>query len=57
MHIIERLHELGCDDYKDGIRETLMRYLSLKEYNALYKKFKHEGLTLDEESIIAKAGA
>ena len=57
MHIIERLHELGCDDYKDGIRETLMRYLSLKEYNALYKKFKHEGLTPDEESIIAKAGA
>ena len=57
MHIIERLHELGCDDYKDGIRETLMLYLSLKEYNALYKKFKHADLTQDEESIIAKAGA
>ena len=57
MHIIERLHELGYDDYKDEICKTLLRYLSLREYNALYKKFKHEGLTPDEESIIAKAGA
>ena len=57
MQIVNRLDVLQCYDYKDEICRILWQYLSLEEYNTLYKKFHHhEDLTQEETDIITKAG-